>query len=56
VNKVEASGQGSVPYGFRHEIQVKNPNRSEMAAHFTSKGEAPNEGTAAKAAKPGGEK
>ncbi len=56
VNKVEASGQGSVPYGFRHEIQVKNPNRSEMAAHFTSKGEAPNEGTAAKAAKPGDEK
>jgi hypothetical protein len=29
------SGQAGVPYGSRHSMQVKNPNKSEMAHHFT---------------------
>ncbi len=49
-NKIEhGSGQCDVEYGFRHELQVKNPNRSEMSSHFTSKSESPNEGSVSKA-------
>jgi hypothetical protein len=57
-NKETHSGQAGVPYGFRHEINVKNPNRSEMAAHFASSKEAPNEPAsrkAQKASRPGDE-
>jgi hypothetical protein len=40
-----ASGQGGVEYGFRHELQVKSPNSSEMAHHFgSSEGKAPRAG------------
>ena len=56
MNKETNSGQAGVHYGFRHELEVKNPNRSEMSAHFTQTKEASNEGTASKAHKPGDEK
>lgn len=57
INKIDgnASGQHGVHYGFRHEISVKNPNRSEMAAHFTSHKEGSNEGSTSRASKPGSE-
>lgn len=32
--KASASGQPGVEYGARHEVQVKNPAKSEMAHHF----------------------
>ena len=30
----EGSGQHGVPYGFKHELQVKPAHKSEMAHHF----------------------
>jgi hypothetical protein len=47
INKMPAkdSGQTGVDYGARHEVQVKNPNKSEMGHHFTSsEGRAPKAG------------
>jgi hypothetical protein len=32
---VGESGQAGIPYGARHTMQVKNPNKSEMSHHFT---------------------
>lgn len=56
MNKETHSGQEGVPYGFRHELSVKNPNRSEMAAHFTATHEGSNEGPSkSKAGKVGSE-
>jgi hypothetical protein len=46
------SGQDGVPYGHNHVLSVKNPNASEMSAHFAGK-EQSNEGTVSKAGKPG---
>jgi hypothetical protein len=67
-NKVHSSGQDGVPYGFRHEINVKPSHKSELAHHFKDaytggKGgaghpgkEAPNEGSVSRASRPGDEK
>lgn len=60
-NKKEGvSGQAGVEYGFRHELQVKDPNKSEMSHHFHdshSGKEASNEPREmSRASKPGDEK
>jgi hypothetical protein len=42
----KASGQHGVEYGFRHELHIKDPNKSEMSHHFHDSHpgkEAPNE-------------
>lgn len=38
-NKIEAhdgKAQGGGDYGFRHELHVKDPSKSEMSHHFES--------------------
>jgi len=59
INKMKErdSGQPGVEYGARHEVQVKNPNSSEMAHHFAARAgrEQPQEGSVSRASKPGDE-
>lgn len=35
------SGQAGVPYGFRHEVNVKPSHKSEMKHHFEDSGALP---------------
>lgn len=69
INKIpcdSGSGQAGVEYGFRHELSVKPPHKSEMSGHFQdwteSEGRAPragkehpNEGGVSRASRPGDE-